>query len=95
MRRQFIDVDCRFGAPMGRHEYGLASDCPLKSIRLFKVNLLGDYDDGGAYWGGGLGTDPLYCARYGNTYRQFVRAYTRAHAAQILKIKDEQLRVAL
>lgn len=94
MKKQFCLVSSRYGAPMGRSPYGIPSDCPLRAIRLFKVNLdSGGYDDGGAYWGGDFGTDPLYCARYGDTYRAFTRAYSREHAAKILRIPTELLKV--
>lgn len=40
---------------MGRQSYGKAEDCPKHSIALFRVRFVdGDYDDGGAYWGGAL-----------------------------------------
>jgi len=91
---QFTMVDCSRGAPMGRSTYGTPEDCPDKSINLFKVNFIdGDYDDGGAYWGGGLGAGYLYCARYGNIYRNFTRANSREHAARIMRIYDGKLRI--
>jgi len=86
MGTQFVNIDCSRGAPMGRAEYGIASDCPPKSIRLFKVRLFGDYDDGGAYWGASIAVGYLYCARYGTTYRRFTRAYSREHAAKLMRI---------
>lgn len=91
MAKQFTDVSCARGAPMGRAPYGIPSDCPARSIRLFRVRLNGDYDDGGAYWGGGLGSKYLYCARYGDTYRDFERAWTRAEAARSLRLPGRLL----
>ena len=46
------------GAPMGRHSDPLES---LKGkVRLRRVRFVdGDYDKGGAYWGGGMA---LWCA---------------------------------
>jgi hypothetical protein len=101
-KKQFLDVDCSRGAPMGRAPYGIAADCPARSIRLFRVRLdAGGYDDGGAYWGranavssavwGSSG--PLYCARYGDTYRAFTRATSRKDAAERLRIVSGMLRV--
>jgi hypothetical protein len=58
-RKQFEDVPCKFGAPMGRPE--VFNDFSGK-VRCFKVNFVsGDYDDGSAYWGG-YPSLPLYCA---------------------------------
>ena len=91
--KQFLNVDCSRGAPMGRYPYGIPSDCPPHSIRLFLVRLSGDYDDGGAYWGGGYPAlyCALYCARYGDTYRAFTRAKSRSEAARALRIPQELL----
>jgi hypothetical protein len=55
-KKQFTDVCCKYGAPMGRPEfyYNFSG-----KARCFKVKLVdGCYDDGGAYWGSGT----LYCA---------------------------------
>jgi hypothetical protein len=60
MPKQFSDVSSKYGAPMGRRSY-----CgePTAKVHLFRVRLVGgDYDDGGAYWGG-YPSPPLYCAR--------------------------------
>lgn len=92
MKKQFLPADCSRGAPMGRYPYGIASDCPPHSIRLFCIRLRGDYDDGGVYWGGGPESGRLYCARFGNTYRSFIRAASRAEAAATLRIPRAQLR---
>jgi hypothetical protein len=94
-KKQFLDIDCSRGAPMGRYPYGRASDCPARSIRLFRVRLNGDYDDGGAYWGGGFDAGPLYCARYGDTYRAFTRATSRKDAAERLRIIPGMLKVRI
>jgi hypothetical protein len=63
-----------------------------KRIYLFRVRLNGDYDDGGAYWGG-TPAKSLYCARTsdGCTYRAFVRANSRKEAAQLLEIPNRKL----
>lgn len=82
--KQFPDVNGTFGAPMGRRETG---DEPTGPCRLFKVKMVdGDYDDGGAYWGGGSGVEPLYCCR-GEEFERVVRAKGRVHA--FLKLRFE------
>jgi hypothetical protein len=55
-KKQFLDVSCKYGAPMGRSE--IHNDFSGKA-RCFKVKLIDVcYDDGGAYWGSGT----IYCA---------------------------------
>lgn len=94
--KQFKDVDCSRGAPMGRYEIGLAENCAPRSVSLFRVRLNGDYDDGGAYWGSDKGGPRLFCARSddcGETqYRAFVRAFTRIEAARALHLTEAQLK---
>lgn len=92
-KHQFADVDySRFrGAPMGRSSYGSPDDCPPRSVRLFRVRFIGgDYDDGGAYWGGGPDTLPLYCAT-GPGYCDFARSRSRALAHLALNIPQGKL----
>ena len=90
--KQFDDVPGTYGAPMGRAEYGTVENCEDWSIELFRVRLLGDYDEGGAYWGGGRGTIPLYCARARDgEYRRFARAWSRKQAAEELEIPNIKL----
>jgi len=80
--KQFQDVSCKYGAPMGRTE--ALNDFSGK-IRCFKVKFVdGDYDDGGAYWGGSLS---LYCATKqkgtvtdGDGLLMFTRAFNRMDA---------------
>jgi hypothetical protein len=88
--KQFEPVSCAYGAPMGRYSIGEPSSCPPSSISLFRVDLLGDYDDGGAYWGG-YPSAPLYCAR-GPDYRAFARASSRSAAARLLRIPSVALK---
>ena len=77
---QFDKAICRYGSPMGRRDH---CDNPEATLYLFKVNMVdGDYDDGGAYWGGG---EPLYCARDDDGKVQlFYRASCRTEAAHLL-----------
>lgn len=96
MGKQFENVDCRYGSPMGRRTYGTPENVEGK-IRLFRVLLSQGYDDGGAYWGcASSWRDQLYCAwandpEYGDEYRQFVRAGSRAEARHLLDIPQEKL----
>lgn len=89
MGRQFPDVSAKHGAPMGRrHAKELSEE---GKIRLFRVRLVdGDYDDGGAYWGGPP-SPPLYCARDEDGNEQFVRARSRTAAAKELEIDPDRL----
>lgn len=83
MEKQFPDVHSRYGAPMGRPESPFIEEGP---IRLFRVRMVdGDYDDGGAYWGGG--PTPLWCGRDEEGNEQFVRAKSWEKAAEALKIE--------
>ena len=88
MKTQFEPVNCRFGAPMGRAHYCDWRSDETEKLSLFRVNMVdGDYDDGGAYWGG-YPSAPLYCARtVGHDEVQlFYRAHSREDAkAQALK----------
>ncbi len=66
---------------MGRPSFGN----PVGKISLFKVRMVdGDYDDGGAYWGGSPSL-PLYCAR-NKDYQNFIRASSRTEAKKLLGI---------
>ena len=73
------DVGSKFGAPMGR---STIEDNPKATVTLFRVRFVdGDYDCGGAYWGGGT---PIYAA-IGDDFQYFVRAKTLDEAkTQIL-----------
>ena len=70
-KKQFSDVNCKYGAPMGRSE--VHNDFSGKA-RCFKVKLVdGCYDEGGAYWGCGT----LYCATNGEGFLMFTRQPNR------------------
>lgn len=72
----------RYGAQMGRRN-SLPTDpsVPVK-LRLQCLQFVDyDYDQGGAYWGGGAGTQPVWCAWGEDDEIQiyvFFRAPTRA-----------------
>jgi hypothetical protein len=76
------DVSCKYGAPMGRR-----SDSPetlYGRVHLRRVTLVdGDYDKGGAYWGG-YPSPPLFCAwtfdNTGERVASYVRAASREQA---------------
>lgn len=81
------NVSSKFGAPMGRR--AIEDDTAAK-VRLFRVTFIdGDYDMGGAYWGGGGG--PLYAA-IGDGFQAFRRAKSREEAKKKLLEKYPDLR---
>jgi hypothetical protein len=101
MTKQFSDVSSKFGAPMGRREYGDLENMPNFSVNVFLVRMVGGgYDDGGAYWGAAIhGVQPLYCIRNvtgcAEELQQFVRARSRLEAAAKAGVKAIQLRKKL
>lgn len=65
------EVSSKYGAPMGRPSI---TDNQEATVTLFRVRMVdGDYDAGGAYWGGGEGTQPLYAA-IGDGFEHYLRA---------------------
>ena len=72
------NASSRYGASMGRRSQtqGEPERLLLQRIRFQD----GDYDTGGAYWGGGHGTLPLWCAfSPDNTQNDPpIRVFTRA-----------------
>lgn len=92
MGKQFPDVSCRYGAPMGRHS-APDLDATPRTVRLFRVRLdAGGYDDGGAYWGLG---GALWCAIDKDGDMQFIRASTRLQACFLLGLDWRALRIPL
>ena len=78
------------GAPMGRHDWGLAEHREHHMMMsLQRVSFIeGDYDLGGAYWAGG--GEPLFCAWAEDIEaRVFVRAKDRRAAK--LKVNEHFL----
>ena len=66
-----IPVPSKFGAPMGRHQDDVEDF--VGPVYLQKVAMFdGDYDEGGAYWGGG--GVPLYCAWDDEGHAIYIRA---------------------
>jgi hypothetical protein len=89
------NVSSRFGAPMGRpnilpHDLNNPKTYPvalyIKPLRMVD----GDYDEGGAYWGGPVDAGFMLVAwspASDHRYQIFVRAKDRAEAEQaVLKI---------
>lgn len=82
------EVDCTYGAPMGRlnRSWTTAEWPKPRSLRLFTVELdNGGYDNGGAYWGHAMDGTRLYCLA-GENVMEFVRAKSRKDAADQLKL---------
>ena len=77
----FPDVNCRYGAPMGRmsSRNDLAPD-----MHLSVSEPQGEYDQGGAYWGLGFKDGPVYAVWETNTEDQGV-VYVRAHGPEQAK----------
>ena len=77
----------RRGAQLGRRDWGLIEhrERPMK-MHLQRVKFVdGDYDLGGAYWGGHP-SEPLFCAwAEAVDARVFVRAKDRSHAKREIK----------
>jgi hypothetical protein len=65
------NVSSKYGAPMGRRNNTQGEPTNLHLRRVPFVD--GDYDPGGAYWGGG---QPLYCA-WNDDFCVFRRATSR------------------
>ena len=87
MTKQLSDVNCKYGAPMGRPQRGrniTSADRVRFSLQKVRIDS-GGYDSGGAYWGVG---NPLYwaCSEDGKIER-FFRALDRGQARRI--INDE------
>ena len=79
-----VEVPGKYGAPMGRRSDPLASfegaEVHLERVPMFD----GDYDEGGAYWGGG--GKPLFCAWDDDGNVAYFRAKDLEHArAKILE----------
>ena len=90
MGKQFADVSSARGAPMGRQAI---FDSPDATVIVFKVRMIdGDYDDGGAYWGGPP-SDPVFCAR-GEGFLTFTRAKNAIEARAYFEKEYPQLDIA-
>ena len=85
--RKFLHTPSPRGAPMGRSNTVTDADFPVK-FRLERMRLVdGDYDNGGAYWGG-YPSDPMWVAwgmAEDEEQELFVRAKTRDEAKEFVK----------
>lgn len=91
MGKQFDSVSAKYGAPMGRRTF---CDDDTAKCHLFRVKLVdGDYDDGGAYWGGPP-SEPLWCVRDKREGKVllFYRATSRAAALAEAQSEYPELR---
>ncbi len=52
------NVSSAYGAPMGRRSDKMSGECYLQKVPFVD----GDYDPGGAYWGGGSKDGAVWCA---------------------------------
>lgn len=78
-----VNVSSSRGAPMGRPSDD-AEDL-TGHVYLERVPFVdGDYDEGGAYWGGGRGTPPLYCAWDDEGHAVYFRAKDLPSAKKML-----------
>ena len=68
-----VTVSGKYGAPMGRPSQGDATEDYIKLACKAVPMVDGDYDKGGAYWGGGSGRGRVYCVFNGD--RSIVRYY--------------------
>lgn len=80
------DVSSKYGAPMGRRNL-IGDPGPIK-VELVRF-VDGDYDAGGAYWGGGRDSQNLYCGWRQDMgeeerTRVFVRADSRRDAIAMI-----------
>lgn len=74
----------RYGASMGRSDYGPTPDIPVK-VRLQKVPLdSGGYDPGGAYWGNGMTLWRAESASEEFDYTRYFRAPSRKLAKETI-----------
>lgn len=94
MGKQFPDVSCKYGAPMGRTEtlpYPFPGDgAETVRFRLWRVRLdSGGYDDGGAYWG--IGPPALYVCEGGGVC-VYQRAYSREGAKAEIQRRFPQVK---
>ena len=90
MAQKMQKVNCKYGAPMGRAEYGTPEHASEK-IRVFHVTINnGGYDNGGAYWGIGK---PLFCATDYDNFTRYTRANSRIEAIAILGIEASRIKI--
>lgn len=75
MALSLSNVSSKYGAPMGRSEYGIPMEGELCGCHRIPIDS-GGYDSGGAYWGTGR---PLFRVTFADGAR-FFRASNRFEA---------------
>jgi hypothetical protein len=90
MKRKLEQLSCKYGAQMGRKDNVPSDIITMGKLHLERLNFVdGDYDYGGAYWGGGT-SEKIYWA-YGETSTAqidiFVRAKDRSDAKEKVRLE--------
>ncbi len=79
-----VNVSSKYGAPMGRRSDEIPAGAKVHLREMPFVD--GDYDQGGAYWGGG--SVPMFCAWTDEGLATYLRAQDRENAkAQLPGLK--------
>jgi len=87
MPKTLANATSQWGASMGRCDHISDPNHPVK-FHLVKLRWVdGDYDNGGAYWGGGMGDNIFHAWGDGREDEQeiFVRAPNRFHARMMVR----------
>jgi len=84
-----VNVSCKYGAPMGRYSAPITELSGKVHIRYVPF-FSGDYDQGGAYWGGGRYTLPLFCA-WDSDCVVYFRAASRETAKMVLSNENPNI----
>lgn len=82
-----VNVSCKYGAPMGRYS-NTATELTGRVHLRYVPFVSGDYDQGGAYWGGGQYTQPLFCAWDNEGRTVYLRAASRESAKAQLSTEN-------
>jgi hypothetical protein len=85
-----VNVSCKYGAPMGRYSAPITELSGKVHIRYVPF-FSGDYDQGGAYWGGGRYTLPLFCAWDNEGTTVYFRSCSRDTAKDQLSTKNPNI----
>lgn len=79
----YSNVSSPRGAPMGRRSDPLSEF--VGKVRLQRVPAVdGDYDPGGAYWGFGPDSPPIFCAWDDEGHVHYQRAQSRDDAKRFI-----------
>ena len=87
MPKELSNGSSQRGAQLGRRDHVTEPNHPVK-MHLVKLRWVdGDYDQGGAYWGGGMGDNIFHAWGDGAEYEQelFIRAADRFHARLLVR----------